>query len=180
MPITPENQCFPGCLQLLSCKFTQVNTQKYFINTQAGYRMGNDYLADLQKWVAEKKGLNGSSANTARVVFLAIRDDVKKAIDAGYALTTIWEHMHDTGRVTTSYETFRRHVKRYIYEYKAAAASAENRPERAAVKKESQKAGTSPGKSLTPEKPPVQREAPTSTGSQLPTFQFNPGKKTRT
>ncbi|MGN5824877.1 TraK family protein, partial [Pseudomonas aeruginosa] len=39
--------------------------------------------------------------------------------EAGYALTTIYDHMHETGRVKTSYETFRRHVQRFI---KAAPA----------------------------------------------------------
>lgn len=147
--------------------------------------MGKDYLTDLQEWVKQKKGLNGKSANSARVVFLAIREDVKNAIEAGYSLTTIWEHMHETGRVTTTYETFRRHVRRYIDERKRAAAVSESTPAGAAVKKESQQAGLSPKKeNVIPERTPVKREPtpvkrePTmNTGSQLPTFNFNPGKK---
>ncbi|EFK1831352.1 TraK family protein, partial [Escherichia coli] len=103
--------------------------------------MGKDYLTDLQEWVTQKKGLNSKSANSARVVFLAIREDVKNAIEAGYSLTTIWEHMHETGRVNTTYETFRRHVRRYIDERKRAAAVSESTPAGTAVKKESQQAG---------------------------------------
>ena len=129
--------------------------------------MGKDYLTDLQEWVKQKKGLNGKSANSARVVFLAIREDVKNAIEAGYSLTTIWEHMHETGRVNTTYETFRRHVRRYIDERKRAAAVGESTPAGAAVKKEN----------VIPERTPVKREPPTNPGSQLPTFNFNPGKK---
>ena len=102
--------------------------------------MGKDYLTDLQEWVKQKKGLNGKSANSARVVFLAIREDVKNAIEAGYSLTTIWEHMHETGRVNTTYETFRRHVRRYIDERKRAAAVSESTPAGAVVKKEIQQA----------------------------------------
>ncbi len=140
--------------------------------------MGKDYLADLQKWVAQKKGLNSSSANTARVVFLAIRDDVKSAIDAGYSLTTIWEHMHETGRVSTTYETFRRHVKRYINVQKPSAYVADNASvQTAGVKKESQKAGASQKKTVVPERMPVERNVPAPSGSQLPAFHFNPGKK---
>ncbi|EAY5119520.1 TraK family protein [Escherichia coli] len=140
--------------------------------------MGKDYLTDLQEWVKQKKGLNGKSANSARVVFLAIREDVKNAIEAGYSLTTIWEHMHETGRVTTTYETFRRHVRRYIDERKRASAVSERTPTGAAVKKESQQAGPSPKReNVIPEITPVKREPPTNTGSQLPTFNFNPGKK---
>ncbi|HAV9341900.1 TPA: TraK family protein [Escherichia coli] len=136
--------------------------------------MGKDYLADLQTWVSQKKGLNSSSANTARVVFLAIRDDVKSAIDAGYALTTIWEHMHETGRVTTTYETFRRHVKRYIREQKPAAPVTEKKQEQAAVKNESQKTGEPQSKTVIPAKTQVERETPAPTRSQLPTFNFKP------
>ncbi|EBM5962846.1 DNA-processing protein [Salmonella enterica] len=139
--------------------------------------MEKNYLADLQEWVSKKKGLNSSSANTARVVFLAIRDDVKSAIDAGYSLTTIWEHMHETGRVTTTYETFRRHVKRYIREHKAVALVTDNQPVRAAAKKDGQKAGASENRTVKPESTTVKRDVPTNTGSQLPAFTFNPGKK---
>uniref|UniRef100_UPI00191656EE TraK family protein n=1 Tax=Escherichia coli TaxID=562 RepID=UPI00191656EE len=114
----------------------------------------------------------------ARVVFLATREDVKNAIEAGYSLTTIWEHMHETGRVNTTYETFRRHVRRYIDERKRAAAVSESTPAGATVKKESQQAGPSRKKeNVIPERTPVKREPPTNPGSQLPTFNFNPGKK---
>lgn len=47
-------------------------------------------------------------------IFLALRFNVIEAMDAGYALKTIWEHMHETGRVPFRYETFLRHVRRYI------------------------------------------------------------------
>lgn len=140
----------------------------------AGYRMGKNYLDDLQTWVAHKKGINGSSANSARVVFLAIRGDVKAAIEAGYSLTTIWEHMHDTGRVTTTYETFRRHVRRYIRE--PVTLSANKRAHTAALPK--QETGASPSPVSKPERPqsdPAKRET-TKASSQLPTFNFSPGK----
>lgn len=82
--------------------------------------------------------------------------------------------MHETGRVNTTYETFRRHVRRYIDERKRAAAVGESTPAGAAVKKESQQAGPSPKKeNVIPERTPVKREPPTNPGSQLPTFNFN-------
>jgi hypothetical protein len=40
--------------------------------------------------------------DTAAVAFLAVKADVIEAIEADYALTTIWEHMHETGRVRPS------------------------------------------------------------------------------
>nr|WP_274944925.1 hypothetical protein [Salmonella enterica] len=64
--------------------------------------------------------------------------------------------MHETGRVNTTYETFRRHVRRYIDERKRAAAVGESTPAGAAVKKESQQAGPSPKKeNVIPERTPV-------------------------
>lgn len=48
------------------------------------------------------------------VVFLAVRPDVKAATEAGYAPTPIWEHMHETGKLKCSNETFRKHVRRFL------------------------------------------------------------------
>jgi hypothetical protein len=48
------------------------------------------------------------------VAFLAIRQDVQSAIDSGYALKTIWSHLNATGKIAYRYETFTRHVQRYI------------------------------------------------------------------
>jgi hypothetical protein len=48
------------------------------------------------------------------VAFLAVKSDVQAALDAGYAMKTIWEHMKETGRLRCRYETFTQHVKRYI------------------------------------------------------------------
>lgn len=137
--------------------------------------MGKNYLDDLQAWVAEKKGMNGSSANSARVVFLAIREDVKAAIEAGYSLTTIWEHMYETGRVTTTYETFRRHVRRYIRE--PEAPSVDKQAATAANRKADASGAPAPvKKSERSQSVPAQRE-PSKASSQLPAFNFSPGKK---
>lgn len=48
------------------------------------------------------------------VAFLAVRADVQEAIAAGYAVKTIWEHLHETGKIPYRYETFLKHVRRYI------------------------------------------------------------------
>lgn len=135
--------------------------------------MDKDYLNDLRKWVEEKKGQNGKTANQARVVFLAIRDDVEAAINAGYNLTTIWEHMHETGRVSTTYETFRRHVKRFITERNARSvvASREATVTKAAVnvtEKNSSLANKAGPSSPTRGKQPA---------PSLPGFNFQPNKE---
>lgn len=134
--------------------------------------MDKDYLNDLRKWVEERKGQNGSTANHARVVFLAIRDDVEAAMNAGYSLTTIWEHMHETGRVNTTYETFRRHVKRFITERNLRSAPV-NRDApvtaRGVNRAATEPSGNEPAKSqnTTREKQPA---------PSLPGFNFSPKK----
>lgn len=51
---------------------------------------------------------------TSTAAFLAIRDDVEIALGAGYSVNTLWEYFQDKGKFTSSYETFRRHVRKYI------------------------------------------------------------------
>ena len=46
--------------------------------------------------------------------FLAVKDDVKTALDAGYEKSFIWRDMQDTGRLNCSYRTFLGHIHRYI------------------------------------------------------------------
>ncbi len=75
--------------------------------------MAKNYTEELAGWVkqhAEKRRLQDSAA----VAFVAIKSDVVAAMEAGYALTTIWEHMHETRKVKCCYETFRKHVHRFI------------------------------------------------------------------
>lgn len=47
-------------------------------------------------------------------VFMAARADVKEALEAGYTLKIIWEHMREIGRIPFRYETFLKYVRRYI------------------------------------------------------------------
>ncbi len=75
--------------------------------------MSKRYTEELAEW-AEKRAKKKRRQDAVAVAFLAVKANVSEAMDAGYALTTIYEHMHETGRVKCSYETFRRHVRRYI------------------------------------------------------------------
>lgn len=71
------------------------------------------YSEELAAWI-EKRATKKRRQDAAAVAFLSVKADVIDAMEAGYAVTTIWEHMHETGRVKVSYETFRRHVQKYI------------------------------------------------------------------
>lgn len=73
-------------------------------------KMAKDYTSKLQKWVEKKK----KRTNKQLVAFLAIKEDVQNAIDAGYSIKTIWEHQTDIGKVSCRYETFVKYVKTHI------------------------------------------------------------------
>lgn len=68
------------------------------------------YVDELASWV-KKKESSKRRQDKSLVAFLAIRDDVVAAIDAGYSLKTIWEHLTETKKISYRYETFLKHVK---------------------------------------------------------------------
>ena len=67
--------------------------------------MTKSYTETLSEWV-KKQETARTKRNIQKIAFLAVRADVKVAIEAGYALKTIWEHMTETGKITCRYETF--------------------------------------------------------------------------
>ncbi|MCP4290161.1 MAG: TraK family protein [Gammaproteobacteria bacterium] len=75
--------------------------------------MAKRYADALAEWVKTREGSRPRQDKHV-VAFLAVRSDVKAAMDAGYALKTIWEHMHETGKIAYRYETFLKHVRRHI------------------------------------------------------------------
>lgn len=132
--------------------------------------MTTDYMQELAEWASQKKAKQPRQDKHV-VAFLAVRDDVKAALDGGYAMKTIWEHMRETGRISSRYETFTLHVKRFITDVKpvakpipAPASAGSSKP--AAIKK----AEPSP---VVEALEPVPGE-PKKVTSSLPTFSFNP------
>ncbi len=75
--------------------------------------MAKKYSEELSVWL-EKQAKKKRRLDAGAIAFLTVKADVIDAIEVGYSMNTIWEHMHETGRVKVSYETFRRYVKRYI------------------------------------------------------------------
>ncbi|MGL4733693.1 MAG: TraK family protein [Enterovibrio sp.] len=75
--------------------------------------MKMDYMQELSEWANQKK-IKPSQREKHVVAFLAVRDDVKRALDNGYTMKTVWEHLRETGRISSRYETFTLHVKRFI------------------------------------------------------------------
>ena len=65
--------------------------------------------------IAERTGRKTPSRNgTNRAAFLALRDDVKQALDDGWPVKAIWETLHEEGKITFSYPAFCRYVKRLV------------------------------------------------------------------
>lgn len=75
--------------------------------------MVKNYTEELAEWLNKRED-SGSRQDKNVVAFLTVRADVKAAIDAGYAIKTIWEHMHEMGKIPYRYETFIKHVRRHI------------------------------------------------------------------
>lgn len=90
------------------------------------------FADELAAWV-KKKPAKQPRQDRHVIAFLAVKEDVKSALDAGYSMKTIWEYMQETGRIATRYETFTLHVKRYIKNAPApvrqAPAAAEPAPQ---------------------------------------------------
>ncbi len=75
--------------------------------------MPKSYTEELAEWVKKREATRPRQDKNV-VAFLAIKEDVQAAITAGYSLLTIWEHLHEKGRIPYRYETFLKHVRRYI------------------------------------------------------------------
>lgn len=73
------------------------------------------FTDELEQWVQEReKKYKKKRQDKFAVEFLAVKKNIIEAIDAGYSLKTIWEYLKESRKVTSTYETFRRHVKRFI------------------------------------------------------------------
>lgn len=73
-----------------------------------------NFREELAAWVTQQNQTTKLKRKESLAAFLAVRTNVIEAMTAGYALKTIWEHMHETGRVPFRYETFLKHVRRHI------------------------------------------------------------------
>jgi len=76
--------------------------------------MPSSYTEELAEWVKKREAAKPKRQDKNWVAFLAVSNDVKAAIVAGYSLTTIWEHLHETGKIQVRYETFAKYVRRHI------------------------------------------------------------------
>ncbi|QSQ62212.1 TraK family protein [Xanthomonas translucens] len=128
----------------------------------------NSFPDELAAWI-EKRAAKKRRQDAAAVAFLAVRGDVKAAMDSGYAVTTIYEYMRETGRVKCSYETFRKHVQRFI---KAAPAAPAPVPSPAADQAKGEKPAQQVGGSKAKKPKAPEPKKPESAG--IAGFNYNP------
>jgi len=57
---------------------------------------------------------NPSRSAQNRATFLALRADIKQAMEDGWPVKTVWETLQDEGKVSFSYQAFRGYVNRLI------------------------------------------------------------------
>ena len=75
--------------------------------------MPKTFPQELAEWVNKRQATKARQDKNL-VAFLAVKSDVQAAMDVGYSLLTIWEHLHDKGKLAYRYETFVKHVRRHI------------------------------------------------------------------
>lgn len=73
--------------------------------------MAKTYPKQLGDWVKQRVS---TRRDMNLVAFLAVREDVKVAVEAGFSVKTVWRNMRETGRIDFGYDTFLNHVNRLI------------------------------------------------------------------
>ena len=73
--------------------------------------MAKSYSQQLAEWVKQRPS---TRRDKNVVAFLAVRDDVKEALDEGYAVKTVWAHMYESKRIEFGYDTFLNYVNRHL------------------------------------------------------------------
>lgn len=69
------------------------------------------YPEQLGEWVKLRKS---TKRDKNLVAFIAVRHDVKEALEAGYAVKTVWTNMHECKRIEFGYDTFLNYVNRLL------------------------------------------------------------------
>lgn len=73
--------------------------------------MAKSYPEQLGEWVKQR---TSTRRDKNLVAFLGVRDDVKAAVEAGYAVKTVWANMVECGRIVFGYDTFLNYTNRMV------------------------------------------------------------------
>jgi hypothetical protein len=117
-----------------------------------------EMASSLSQRIAEHvktKKLSATGKN--RAAFLAVREEIKGALDDGWPIKTIWETLHEEGKIEFGYDAFIRHVNRLIGPKLQAQPAGMSLPTPAATDKSKVETGVRRGAS-----------------PEIPGFNFNP------
>lgn len=89
------------------------------------------YTDELAEWARKKQSSRPRSI--AKITFMALKKDIEEALDSGFTMLMIWEHLKETERLAVSYNTFTKYVSLHITNKKQSPATSPATP--AAVKK---------------------------------------------
>src|SRR5471030_682324 len=73
--------------------------------------MDKNYPDQLGEWVKRRAA---TTRDRNLVAFLAVRNDVCAALDAGYPAKTIWANLQESQRIAVSYTAFLRYIRKYL------------------------------------------------------------------
>ncbi len=73
-------------------------------------------IDQLENWINRNQGGRRSRGERNRAMFMAIRNDVKNVLEAGYAVKTVWAYLRDTNGLPFGYETFLKYVTQQKFE----------------------------------------------------------------
>jgi hypothetical protein len=74
--------------------------------------MANSYTKQLTAWVRQQR--ESGRYETNRAAFLAIKEDVRAALEQGWQIKTVWEHLVAQKRIGIGYDMFLNYVKRHV------------------------------------------------------------------
>lgn len=68
----------------------------------------------IESITTSKQSPQRTNARKSKVEFLAMREDISKALEKGWSITAIWETLSDEGSFTATYNTFRLYILKYL------------------------------------------------------------------
>lgn len=100
--------------------------------------MPKSYTDELAGWIKSREAKK-PRRDLCTVSFLAVKDDIKAALDNGYSRKIIWEHMCESGKIQCAYQTFAKQIRKYITnEPEKTSPETPAKPKRASVQKPKQ------------------------------------------
>lgn len=62
----------------------------------------------------QKKGAIPGQKGSGRIEFLAIKSDIKEALESGYSVMQIWHLLYEQKKISIQYRMFKRYIDRYL------------------------------------------------------------------